>query len=240
MEREVSMRLVLGVMLWLLVLALSSVPIATGAAEGLRSAFPWLSDGVVIQVTMLLASVSLAAGLSRGRLSRFGFRMARLGQLARALVSGAIAAFVIHALRIAVATAFPNMGGHPSVGGASFAHIVITIWILASTSEEVLHRGLVQSFLEPLRSRGFTLLGVRLTLPVVAGGVLFGATHVMLLTLGAHGIFVSLLVGSAVVLGLVAGYWREKTGSLVPAILIHMLFNVTGEISDRVWDLLVR
>jgi membrane protease YdiL (CAAX protease family) len=234
------MRLALGVMLWLLVLALSSLPTATGAAEGLRSTFPWLSDGAIIQGTMLLASLALAAGLSRGQLSKFGFGMVRLGQLARALVSGAIAAFAVHALRIALASASPHMGGHPSVGGESFAHMVITIWILASTSEEVLHRGLIQSFLEPLRNRGITLLGVRLTLPVVAGAVLFGATHIMLLAMGATGVFVGLLVGSAVVLGLVAGYWREKTGSLVPAILIHMLFNAMGEVSDWVWDLLAR
>jgi membrane protease YdiL (CAAX protease family) len=29
-------------------------------------------------------------------------------------------------------------------------------------------------------------------------------------------------------LGLVAGYYREKTGSLIPAIIIHALFNVGG------------
>ena len=234
------MRLAVGVMLWLLVLVLSSLPVATGATEYLRSAFPWLSDGAVIQVTMLMASVALAAGLSRGRLRKFGFRTARLGQLARALVCGAIAAVVIHTLRMALAAALPHMGGHPTVGGASFAHRVVTIWLLASTSEEVFHRGLIQSFFEPLRSRGITLLGIRLTLPVVTGGVLFGATHIMLLTMGATGAFVGLLVGSAVVLGLVAGYWREKTGSLVPAILVHVLFNVTGEISGWVWNLLGR
>lgn len=234
------MRLAAGVMLWLLVLVLSSIPMATGAAEGLRSAFPWLSDGVVIQGTMLLVSLALAAGLSRGELSKFGFRMARLRQLARALVSGAIAAFAVHALRIGISSVLPDMGGHPSVAGASFTHIVFTIWILASVSEEVLHRGLIQSFLDPLSSGGLTLPGVRLTLPVVAGAVLFGATHVMLLTLGASGIYVGLVVGSAIVLGLVAGYWRERTGSLVPAILVHVLFNVTGEASDWVWGLLTR
>ncbi|MBD3348930.1 MAG: CPBP family intramembrane metalloprotease [Candidatus Eisenbacteria bacterium] len=234
------MRLAAGVMLWLLVLALSSVPIATGAAESLRAAFPWLSDGVVIQGTILVASVALAAALSRGKLSAYGFRGAALGQLARALVAGVIAAFAVHALRIAVSSAFPRMGGHPSAAGASFAHIVITIWILASTSEEVLHRGLIQSFLSPLGNRGITVLGVRLTLPAIAAGVLFGATHIMLLTVGAQGIYVGFIVGSAVVLGIVAGYWREKTGSLVPAVLVHMLFNVTGEAFDWVWNLLTR
>jgi membrane protease YdiL (CAAX protease family) len=234
------MRLVTGVMLWLLVLVLGSLPIATGVAEGLRSAFPWLSDGAVIQGTMLSASLALAAWLSRGRLSKYGFRMARFGQLGGTLLSGAIAAIAVHALRIGVSSVLPDVGGHPSVAGASFGHTVITIWILASTSEEVLHRGLIQSFLDPLRCRGVTLPGVRLTLPVVVGAVLFGTTHIMLLTLGATGVYVGLVVGSAIVLGLVAGYWRERTGSLVPAILVHVLFNVTGEVSDWIWGILAR
>jgi membrane protease YdiL (CAAX protease family) len=29
-------------------------------------------------------------------------------------------------------------------------------------------------------------------------------------------------------LGIVAGYNREKTGSLIPAIIIHALFNIGG------------
>jgi membrane protease YdiL (CAAX protease family) len=33
---------------------------------------------------------------------------------------------------------------------------------------------------------------------------------------------------SASLLGLVAGYHRQETGSLVPAILVHALFNVGG------------
>ena len=192
----------------------------------------------MVQGTRVRASLALAAGLSGGELSKFGFRMARRGQLSRALASGAMAAVAIHALRMGISSVLPDVGGHPSVAGASFTHIVITIWILASVSEEVLHRGLIQSFLDPLRSRGLTLPGVRLSLPVVAGAVLFGAMHIMLLTLGASAVYVGLVVGSAIVLGLFAGYWREKTGSLVPAVLIHVLFNVTGEASDWVWDLL--
>jgi membrane protease YdiL (CAAX protease family) len=40
---------------------------------------------------------------------------------------------------------------------------------------------------------------------------------------------------SAVILGTVAGYYRDQTKSLVPAILIHALFNVGGSL--RFWIL---
>ena len=35
----------------------------------------------------------------------------------------------------------------------------------------------------------------------------------------------------AFVLGIVAGYYRQKTESLIPAILVHMLANVGGSLA---------
>jgi membrane protease YdiL (CAAX protease family) len=39
----------------------------------------------------------------------------------------------------------------------------------------------------------------------------------------------------AFVRGLVAGYYRESTGSLVPAVLAHLLANMTGTLLSSVW-----
>ena len=234
-----GVRLALGVMLWLLVLAVSTIPVATGAAGNLRAVFSWLSNGIVIQATMLVASLMLIAGLSRGRLSRYGFRTATPAEIRRTFIWGAVAAVAVQGVLAGLSGVFPRLGDHPAVAGSSFLQIVITVWVIASTCEEVLHRGLIQSFLEPLRGWGVTALGVRLSLPVVTAAVLFGAIHIMLLTTGANGAFVGGVVGAAVVLGLVAGYFREKTGSLLPAILVHVLFNVAGWVSDSVRGLVM-
>jgi membrane protease YdiL (CAAX protease family) len=128
----------------------------------------------------------------------------------------------------------PPSAGHPSLAGASFLQIVVTVWIIASTCEEVLYRGLIQSFLEPLRVHGLDVFGVRLSLPVIAAALLFGCMHIMLLTAGADGFLVGGIVGTAIVVGLMAGYYREKSGSLVPAILVHMLFNAYGGVSEHI------
>jgi membrane protease YdiL (CAAX protease family) len=36
------------------------------------------------------------------------------------------------------------------------------------------------------------------------------------------------IVINATILGLLAGYYRETSGSIIPAIAVHMTFNVVG------------
>ncbi len=65
-----------------------------------------------------------------------------------------------------------------------------------------------------------------LSAPVTLSGLFFGGMHVVLWPrMGAKSLLVMAL---ATILGMAAGYYREKTGSLLPAILIHALFNIGG------------
>lgn len=41
-------------------------------------------------------------------------------------------------------------------------------------------------------------------------------------------------LANAAVLGLIAGYYREKSGSLIPAIGAHMTFNIVGVVVGSV------
>jgi len=102
---------------------------------------------------------------------------------------------------------------------------VLTVWIIASTCEEVFYRGLIQGFLEPLKERGFRIFKVRVSLPAAASAVLFGLGHFCLL--GMAGLpFVLVIVLSCTATGFVCAYFREKTGSLVPAVAAHMTANI--------------
>jgi membrane protease YdiL (CAAX protease family) len=84
----------------------------------------------------------------------------------------------------------------------------------ASIQEEVIFRGLLQSFLEQRwMTHSFPSPAVLFT------AVLFGIVH-----LGSGPIVLS----GAVVLGLVAGELRRRSGSLLPAVIVHALFNVPG------------
>jgi membrane protease YdiL (CAAX protease family) len=234
------LRFVLGVLLWLLVLLLSMIAVSAGGLRRLVTDSEWLSSGTTTQATMLAASLVLMLALGRGKLGRYGFKPVTGAQFRTAFIFGSVAAVAVHLVLALLWRIVPTSGTHPTMAGASFLQIVVTVWIVASTCEEIFLRGLVQGFLDPLKDFGVTLFGIRVSLPVVTAAVLFGAMHLMLLTMGTDAYLVGSIVGMATVLGLVAGYYREKTGSLLPAILIHMLFNIYGGASEYIQGLLTK
>jgi membrane protease YdiL (CAAX protease family) len=58
----------------------------------------------------------------------------------------------------------------------------------------------------------------------------FATLHLSLLFQGMSGIFVAGIFLNTLLLGLLAGYLREKTGSLYPSIYVHILFNIVGSL----------
>jgi membrane protease YdiL (CAAX protease family) len=89
----------------------------------------------------------------------------------------------------------------------------------ASIQEEVIFRGLLQSFLEQRWITLFLVFGASLSPAVLFAATLFGIIH-----LGSGPI----VLAGAIVLGLVAGELRRRSGSLLPAVIVHALFNLPG------------
>lgn len=116
----------------------------------------------------------------------------------------------------------------PIFAEASFVQIVIFVWLWASICEEIPMRGLIQGCLQPLEVYGITLLRMRFSVPVLASAFLFGLIHFNPMILSMETLWAVNIVVFAFILGIIAGYQREKTGSLVPAILAHAMFNVGG------------
>jgi membrane protease YdiL (CAAX protease family) len=92
----------------------------------------------------------------------------------------------------------------------------------ASIQEEIIFRGLIQSMLERRWMVTFSLFGGSVSAAVVFTTVLFGVIHL------EAGAVVAL---GAIILGLIAGELRRCSGSLLPAIIVHALFNCV----DAVW-----
>lgn len=88
--------------------------------------------------------------------------------------------------------------------------------------EEIIFRGLIQSMLERRWTITFSLFGGSLSGAVAFTAALFGIIH---LEAGAA------VATGAIILGLVAGELRRRSGSLLPAIIIHCLFNA----ADAFW-----
>ncbi len=189
-----------------------------------------LSKADFTQLTLLIVSLLLLLLLGRGSLSQFGFRGVKLGELLKPALFSLTAVFLMFILmNIAMVSTgmAPESAGRNSALEGSFLKIVLSVWITASVCEEIFHRGLIYGLLEPLKERGIRLGKIRLSLPVIIPAFLFGLGHLCLLNRMAD-VIVTAIVVAATLLGFIAGYYREKTGSLIPAIAAHITFNIVG------------
>lgn len=126
----------------------------------------------------------------------------------------------------ALSLAWPQGGGRPSGPAAGFSdlQIVLFVWIYASVAEEILTRGLLQTLLDGRRQS--TTRHRWLSNAVIVSGLFFGAMHLVLIRyMGAAAV---VPIALATFLGIVAAQYRESTGSLLPAIIVHALFNIGG------------
>jgi membrane protease YdiL (CAAX protease family) len=73
---------------------------------------------------------------------------------------------------------------------------------------------------------------LRPSAPVVLAALFFALMHLPLIMLGVSPGALVILLPTAFLLGWIAGYVRERTGSVVPAILVHAVFNVSGSLTD--------
>lgn len=183
----------------------------------------------VNHTAMLILSIIIMLVAGKGKLARYGFRLAKNVQLKQIILWGL-------GLGIISTLSESSLPGKESIvpGELTFLQMVVFIWLYASICEEVFVRGLIQSSLSRLAKYGFMVWKKRISLPVLISALLFGLVHLVQSAMGAGGYQVLSTVLFAFVLGLVAGYQREKTGSLVPAILAHMFANAGGSLTGYV------
>jgi membrane protease YdiL (CAAX protease family) len=223
-----TVRLVLGIIMGGCIYYLSLYVIPSfGLLKGLMR-LSWISKGDITQISLLVLSLILIGLLSKGNLPTFGFSPAKVKQLVRPVLVSIPVPFlmiVVTMIMIIITGTIPK-GEHPA---AKYGLIktIISIWLIASTCEEIFYRGLILGFLAPLKEYGFKLFGSHISVPVIVSAIGFGLGHLCLLNQVGSTIVVGIVV-SATLLGFIAGYFREKTGSLVPAIAAHMTFNIVG------------
>ncbi len=170
---------------------------------------------------MLLLSVAAMLILSRGRLATYGFTRGTYRFSPRILL------WVLPTAVLSLGTALASRGGQAASGPFDFTKMqtIVFIWIDASICEETLVRGLLQTLLSGTAKAG-AAAGRWLSMPVVVSALFFGAMHLLLVKqMGLKAIPMILL---ATGLGFIAAHYRQKTGSLLPAIIIHALFNIGG------------
>ncbi len=172
-------------------------------------AYRWESSiGAVVQYGIMLGILLLIA---RGLPLRATFGLRRPDSWPRAL---GLSALALIAIWIAGAALAPFLDANDEQGfvpdkwdssrAGAFAAFFIAVTVVAPVVEELTYRGLGFSLLLPYGS----------WVAIVLTGVLFGASHGLLVALPVLTIF-----------GLAVGWLRAKTDSVYPSMLLHGLFN---------------
>ena len=174
----------------------------------------------VTHSVMLVAAVALIRLWSGRSFADFGFTRGTYRFRPRILL------WVLPtAVLSSLAALVPTPGGTERVvTGQTQLQLVLFVWFYASVCEEVLTRGLLQSLVTG--SSGGGGAPARFSMPVMVSGLFFGAMHLVLID--SMGSSAAVPIVLATLLGFLAARYRETTGSLIPAIVVHALFNVGG------------
>jgi membrane protease YdiL (CAAX protease family) len=201
-------------------LAISIVTLKAPDLFRVTETSPHFLRAFITHTFMWIFSILIIVLLTKGKIGEYGFTAGKFR------LGGKIFLWVIPTAVLSVIGFFASRAGQNVKEVLEFTHLedIVFVWVYASICEEVFTRGLLQSFLSPLAGYGIKLSKqLRLSLPVLFSGLFFGMMHVVAINRLGPSVIVF-----ASALGIVAGYYREKTDSLIPATIIHALFNIGG------------
>jgi len=229
-----GIKLILAVLIALVVYFLSSNVIPSiSFLKNLSEKYNWISSSLWVQGTMLICSIVLIIICGKSKFSEFGFKGTNILNIIKPLFIAflfALGLFILNMIHIRL-TGIPEGVGKGPLSG-NLLKDIIYVWIIASFVEEFFFRGFVVTYLKGLKNKGIRLGKIFISVPVITATILFSLMHLCLWDIMAHRIVYFILINTFF-LGLIAGYWREKTGSLIPAYAVHLIFNVVGMMIPR-------
>jgi len=218
------------------VMAASIATLSLGAPQVLNlPGSPSLPRSFFTHTLMLLLSLAAMMWLSKGKLSQYGLTVGTFRCSAKYLL------WLLPTTVISILETIGSRGDPTPTSSLPFSPltVVLFVWIYASISEEIFVRGLVQSYLSPFSQYRIKISNQRsISFPVFFGAVFFGLMHIVLWPRLGPAALVP--IAFATLLGFIAGYYREATGSVLPAIVIHALFNIGGTVPGWIVSLLTK
>jgi len=189
-------------------LLLGASVISLAAALGLNPQY----YGAASQAFLLAYTLILIRAL-KSRSRDYGFTLTRERVIEAFLVS------LVTSTPLTYAATFLAEGEETPVELPENPLLMLTLTLLvAPICEEAFFRGLLE---------GHLLLRGRRRLAVALPAALFSLTHAVPFSQASPQLLLLVLL-AALVLGLIAGYYRAKTDSLTPSIIAHATFNLTG------------
>lgn len=170
---------------------------------------------IVISLAVAILLIDVASGRT-GSFAQFGFRFCHYRYVVAAIVFG-----------VPMAWALTILVNHPSSGPpppeVSFRPWMTFLYFVvgAAIQEEIIFRGLLQTTLARQVPATLSLFGTSLSYATIIVALLFGLIHLEVNPITAVAAFV---------LGLLSGELRYRSGSLLPAILAHAVFNAFAAI----------
>ncbi|MCD6182544.1 MAG: CPBP family intramembrane metalloprotease [Candidatus Cloacimonetes bacterium] len=219
----------IGVELSVWFLACFIMPMAvmsSGIIKPVMEKLSWYGPAEATQTVLLLCALIITLVWKKGfAAAGFRFGSGRLVLIACGVaIAVAVSSNLLEELLFPLHTAME--GDHPAVSGILLKD-VLSIWIGASFIEEFLLRGVLMRILID-EGKPMKFFAWQNIIPAVQ----FGIIHLPLLSFMPARIVAS-IVFNAVLLGLIAGYYRQKSNSLLPAYCVHMSFNVVMMLLPR-------
>jgi membrane protease YdiL (CAAX protease family) len=162
----------------------------------------------------------------------YNLTLPRFKTIFKPILVGILIALVVNILMtIIIKLLGGKMEEHSIVKQMSPAQVIVFVFLYASIAEELLFRGFLLNFLESDKLKGIKIIKRKFSIPVIISAVLFGLSHLILITTGAGFLFLLKIIIFTSILGLFAGYYQEKYNNNIYAILVHMSGNLFAVIS---------
>ena len=199
--------------------------------ESVSTHYPWARQAVT---QGLMLAVALGAMAASGRpFAEFGFR-----RPAPAKGHFMLWGLALGAASTGVILAFGLAGMRARLAAYGLPGLVLWIWIVSSTVEEIFCRGWFQSLVAGAGESDPH--GERTRASVIWSAALFGTMHLSLLFAGVDIASILVVVVSVTALGYVCATARARTASLRPAIAAHVMFNVGGFLGGAIYTIAYR
>jgi membrane protease YdiL (CAAX protease family) len=164
---------------------------------------------VIIAISLAMAILLMRLGSGYTSWAEFGLRSCRVRYILAATLIGAPVGWLAEFVSRLTSASSPELS--------------LPMWMKllyfvvgAAIQEEVIFRGLLQTNFALRLPDTFSISGASFSYAAIIIAVLFGLIHLRVNPITA---------ASAFVLGVIAGEFRSRSGSILPAILVHAIFN---------------
>jgi len=198
----------------------------------------FIPNSFIIHSIMFVLSI-LFISIFRKNIN-FSISFPKFKEILKPIALGILVSIIVNiSMSIVTKISGGNIEGHSLIFKMTPFQVFIFIFIYASIAEEMLFRGFLLNMLEPLKSKGVTLLNRKISLSVIISAIMFGFSHLILITIGMGWPFLIRVVLFATILGLISGYYQEKHNNTAFAIIVHMAGNSLAVIGAILMNMVV-